>query len=387
MAKKKLKIPKLFSFFSGIGCLDLGFENEGFGITFVNELHIPFLDAYKYARKQLNTEEPAYGYHRGNLEDLLEGKAKRHLGESIKDAQHDGYLVGFIGGPPCPDFSIGGKNRGHVGDHGRLSQIYIEIICQQKPDFFLFENVKGLWQTKRHRVFYEVLKQRLLEYGYTLTDRLINTIEYGTPQDRDRIILLGFKKELLYKLKIKNDNKPMVLPEGVFPWKKYAIYPDRKAFGFPWPTTEPFEEDSVKPCPHGIPKELTVEYWFRKNDVINHNNSEHCFRPKMGLIRFKSIDEGDDSRKSFKRLHRWRYSPTACYGNNEVHIHPYKARRITASEALAIQSMPASFILPPNMTLTNMFKAIGNGVPYIASRLLAKSILHFLRFSNACDSV
>jgi len=61
-----------------------------------------------------------------------------------------------------------------------------------------------------------------------------------------------------------------------------------------------------------------------------------------------------------------------------VHLHPYKIRRISVAEALAIQSLPAKFALPENMSLTNMFKTIGNGVPYLASKALAESILDFL---------
>jgi len=90
------------------------------------------------------------------------------------------------------------------------------------------------------------------------------------------------------------------------------------------------------------------------------------------------LDEGDDSKKSYKRLHRWRYSPTAAYGNNEVHIHPYLPRRISVAEALAIQSLPKEFELPATMTLTNMFKTVGNGVPFLASRGIALTILDFL---------
>lgn len=58
-----------------------------------------------------------------------------------------------------------------------------------KPDFFIFENVKGLWRTKKHRAFYDKIKEELSEF-YLLTDRLTNSIEYGAPQDRDRIFLL-----------------------------------------------------------------------------------------------------------------------------------------------------------------------------------------------------
>jgi DNA (cytosine-5)-methyltransferase 1 len=115
-----------------------------------------------------------------------------------------------------------------------------------------------------------------------------------------------------------------------------------------------------------------------KNDVNHHPNSHHCFTPRAGLSRFLSVLEGDDSKKSYKRLHRWRYSPTACYGNNEVHLHPYQARRISVAEALAIQSLPPEFELPTEMSLTDMFKSIGNGVPFLAAKGLATTIDEFL---------
>lgn len=58
---------KIFSFFSGGGFLDLGFESEGFEVMFVNEYHAPFLDAYQYARTKLDIEPPKYGYHFGSI--------------------------------------------------------------------------------------------------------------------------------------------------------------------------------------------------------------------------------------------------------------------------------------------------------------------------------
>ena len=90
------------------------------------------------------------------------------------------------------------------------------------------------------------------------------------------------------------------------------------------------------------------------------------------------IQEGDVRKKCYKRLHRWRYSPTAAYGNNEVHLHPYKIRRLSVAEALAIQSLPKEFCLPPEMTLTDKFKTIGNGVPYLAAKGIAETIKGYL---------
>ncbi|MEH2443299.1 DNA cytosine methyltransferase [Nostoc sp.] len=372
--------PCIFSFFAGSGFLDLGFESSGFNIVYVNEIFSPFMAAYRYSRQILNLPLPEYGYYDGEAGDvtqLLEGLQIQHLCELVQDCRKSNNIVGFIGGPPCPDFSIGGKNRGRLGDNGKLSASYVELICRNLPDFFLFENVKGLWRTTKHRLFFESLKKQLLEAGYILTERLINAIEYGVPQDRERIILIGFRNNFIKDIGIEIVSGNL-LTERTFPWKNNILYPQENVFAYPWRKCDPFKENSIMPCPEDIPQELTVEYWFRKNNVLKHPNAENCFQPRGGITKFAAIYEGDDSKKSFKRLHRWRYSPTACYGNNEVHLHPYKIRRISVAEALAIQSLPENFVLPENMSLTNMFKTIGNGVPYLASKALAKTIIDFL---------
>jgi len=127
----------LFSFFSGIGMLDLGFEDEGFEIALVNELYPPFLEGYKFARERLNYTNPVFGYFGNSVSDFLHGKDRQILERSITEIRAKGSVIGFIGGPPCPDFSIGGKNKGRDGENGILSGTYCDLICQFKPDFFL----------------------------------------------------------------------------------------------------------------------------------------------------------------------------------------------------------------------------------------------------------
>ncbi|MEM9541502.1 MAG: DNA cytosine methyltransferase, partial [Cyanobacteria bacterium P01_E01_bin.42] len=117
---------KVFSFFAGSGFLDLGFESSDMPVVYINEVYAPFLEAYKYSRKLLKSPLPEYGYYNGNIVDLLEGEAALELGIFVRDARKNNNIVGFIGGPPCPDFSVGGKNRGSEGDRGRLSASYIE---------------------------------------------------------------------------------------------------------------------------------------------------------------------------------------------------------------------------------------------------------------------
>ena len=151
MSKLKSKKPAIFSFFAGAGFLDLGFEKSDYDVVFVNEYHDPFLDAYKHSRDRMGIPKPRFGYSLDDVTEFTKGKKKAELKQLVESEKKSGRLVGFIGGPPCPDFSVGGKNRGREGDNGKLSAIYAEIISTQKPDFFLFENVRGLWRTKKHR--------------------------------------------------------------------------------------------------------------------------------------------------------------------------------------------------------------------------------------------
>ena len=366
---------KIFSFFSGAGFLDLGFETSGYNIAFVNEYSTAFLNAYRYSRRNMGINEPTYGYFNGDIGELLT-KRQDEFDSMINEQRNNGNVIGFIGGPPCPDFSVGGKNRGKNGDNGKLSATYVNVICHGKPDFFLFENVKGLWRTKSHREYFDELKRILHANGYLTTERLINSIEYGAPQDRERIILMGFGHNFLRSLGHTIVEGQLEVKD--FPWANGIRYDREVVFSNPWPTIEPFNENLPTLCPDNIPEELTVEFWFSRNQVYNHPNANDFFQPRQGLVKMQTIGEGDDKKKSYKRLHRWRYSPTAAYGNNEVHLHPYKARRISVAEALAIQSLPANFILPSDMTLSDKFKTVGNGVPYLAAKGLADAIKTFL---------
>ena len=375
----------IFTFFTGAGFLDLGFEMAGFQSLFANELVPEFCRVYKYSRSKLHFPLPQYGLREVDIESYCnvpddEGslfqndereEERQYLTRSLNAARKQFDLIGFVGGPPCPDFSIAGKNKGAEGKHGRLSQIYIDIICREKPDFFVFENVKGLWRTAIHRAFFDKLVEQVHKAGYVTTARLINALEYGAPQDRDRIILIGIQKG-----KLKNTYVDAEISD--FPWQKHILYPLAAVKKKPWPRTNPFSENRDLPAPFGIIPELTVEYWFRKNGVESHPNGQDFFVPRAGLIKMQTYDEGDDSKKCYKRLHRWRYSPTAAYGNNEVHLHPYKARRLSVAEALAIQTLPKEFELPQDISLSAKFKTIGNGVPFVAALGVAKTLKDFL---------
>jgi DNA (cytosine-5)-methyltransferase 1 len=364
----------LFSFFSGSGLLDLGFENENldFNVVFVNEYHQSFLNAYVHARQNHHVQAPVYGYHCCDINNFITTNQATILQNYLQEQRDQDNIVGFIGGPPCPDFSVGGKNRGRNGQNGVLAQNYVELIIAQQPDFFIFENVRGLVRTAKHREYFGELKSDLINAGYIISETIINSLSFGVPQDRDRVIMIGILNNR------DRVNIPLIDGKMDFPWLRYSEFDADTIKHLPWPTAQPYIERSRRQFIYPVPQSLTIEYWFTRNNVVNHPNSRDVFRVRAGREKMMRISEGDTSRKSFKRLHRWRYSPTAAYGNNEVHLHPYETRRISIAEAMAIQSLPEWFCLPEGMPLTHKFKTIGNGVPYLMAFGIARAVNDFL---------
>ena len=358
-------VAGVISLFSGVGALDLGFERAGFRSFMANEISPSFANAYVQARAGMDIPPPRHGVIIDSAESFL-GPRRRQLEAAMHDARAKHGLVGFIGGPPCPDFSIAGKQGGGDGDHGRLTKVYADLIAEMQPDFFLFENVKGLWSTARHREFYRGIRLQLESAGYALADRLVNALDYGAPQDRQRVILIGFRRNSF--------GAADVMASG-FRWDAYAS--DLDAFAAPWPGTAAFNNGGRRNWPRRLAtryRPLTVQHWFDRNEVERHPNGGDHFEPQGGLRRMQTVAEGDTSCKSFKRLHRWRYSPTAAYGNNEVHLHPWKPRRLSVAETMAIQSLPREFALPEDMTLSDKFKAIGNAVPMKLAEAMAGTV-------------
>lgn len=367
---KKEKKIMIFSFFAGCGLLDLGFEENGFDVVFVNEKYNSFLKGYMYSRAHMGIDPPKYGYQNDDITNYLKNDS---VLVKVLQKEKENNIIGFIGGPPCPDFSTAGKNKGKYGENGKLTKTYFDLIAQQNPDFFIFENVKGLWKTKKHRIFYDQMRKKMQRQGYFVIDKLVNSLEYGVAQERERIIMIGIHAV--------GKNEKTRIREAVknFKWGIEENNAIEIVKNIDWPFQEDFVENIHRDIPDGLIREYTIQYWFDKNDVEKHANANDYFTPRQGLVKMQTIDEGDVSKKSYKRLHRWRYSPTAAYGNNEVHLHPYKCRRLSVAEVLAIQSAPKEFQLPEDMTLTDKFKTVGNGVPYLVSKKLSEELLQLIK--------
>jgi DNA (cytosine-5)-methyltransferase 1 len=359
------------SFFSGMGALDLGFERSGFRTVLAVEANPRFANAYVHARKQMRDPLPLHGVDVRSVEDYLVGEGAERLARIVAEARDKFGSVGFIGGPPCPDFSVAGKQAGAGGNNGRLLGVYVDLVLAQQPDWFLLENVKGLVATEKHRAHFDEVCRRLEDGGYRVAWRLLNAVQFGVPQFRERVLLVGFREGGASDTGEVPDAGAAV---AAIDFQRFASWPGDAATSLDWPSTSAFAPDEPPPWPAGLPeaaRELTPAFWFERNAVDRHPDNRG-FAPKSA--RMSSILEGDVAGKSFKRLHRWRPSPAAAYGKNEVHLHPWEPRRLTVAESLAIQSMPQEFSLPPEMALTDCFKTVGNAVPYLMACGLAKAV-------------
>jgi len=357
------------SFFTGGGFLDLGFEEAGFQTIWCNEFNSDFADMFEYAmtglrRKKAPRSAEVKVSSRLSIADL---RPKRVKTDAFNGQVPD--LFGVIGGPPCPDFSLGGKHRGNEGDHGKLSQTYIDMVCSLRPSFFLMENVPGLVRHKKHFLYFESLRRQLRNSGFITDFITLDALEFGAPQERKRVFLIGVSIETWMR------TRPRLTLPTADGWFQFPRPIFEGAVNYHWPKSSKFGDQPIRP--KGIPDELMTINWLIDVGVDSGiANSDEFFVPYSE--KFQTVREGDDSRKSFKRLHRFRYSPTACYGNNEVHLHPWEPRRLSVREALRIQTVPDEYILPASKTLSAKFKMIANGVPVVLARAIAESLKDFL---------
>lgn len=373
-----MAIPVL-SFFTGAGLLDLGLHQANFDVIWRNEYHKPFIEGFQYGfSKYFGANKVDFPVCSKSISDITP--------YSIRNEAFRGKvwpeMFGVVGGPPCPDFSVAGSNKGQHGDNGKLTGIYFDQIKGLQPTFFVFENVKGILSTKKHRDY--LIKQiRKLSNDYVFDIKILNSLDFGVPQDRERVIVVGFHKSYLTDIadafdlnEISKANNSLLkggMHRRLFAKHEWFTWPYLEKFEkaksiFDWPTTNPFGKTIRKP--KNIPLELCVGNYLKRLGKLE--NQDEFFTPKSK--KFLQVDEGDVSGKSFKRLHRWRYSPTAAYGNNEVHLHPSLPRRLSVREAMKIQTIPNSYALPASMSLSSKFKTIGNGVPVKLASLIADEI-------------
>jgi DNA (cytosine-5)-methyltransferase 1 len=130
----------IISMFTGGGFLDLGLMRAGFSIKWSLEVQEKFCDAHDFGMESLfrawrNSGSVPTIACREDIRSKAPGAIRREALGVVSKGDH----FGIVGGPPCPDFSVGGKNRGFAGNKGQLTQVFIERICELEPSFFLID--------------------------------------------------------------------------------------------------------------------------------------------------------------------------------------------------------------------------------------------------------
>ena len=166
--------------FSGIGGFRMALENIGGECLHFSEINKDAIDTYCK-----NSNEPV----EKNLGDITK----------IKELPNHSLLTG---GVPCQSWSIAGRNLGFDDDRGQLWNDTIFLLNQSKPDAFIFENVKGLVDPRNKKALTYIL-ERISEAGYFANYYLLNSFDYGVPQNRLRIYIIGFRdKEFADKFRL-----------------------------------------------------------------------------------------------------------------------------------------------------------------------------------------
>ena len=356
--------PTVVSLFSGGGGLDLGFKAQGYKIIWAIDNELNAVETYKrnigdhIIHADINTINPL---------DIPKADI-------------------VIGGPPCQSFSLIGK-RNTEDSRGRLVWTYIEILKAVQPKVFVFENVTGLLSAKnsKGKLIVELLKKEFKKIGYTAEMKVLDAADYGVPQHRKRVIIVGMQNGGLFVFPKASHGKGL---------KKYVSVLD--ALGDLPPSTK-----------SGIAKYKTeartdFQKKMRKKGglvVTDHSTPNMSDLDKYIISHVKPGGNYMDipstvNSARIKRLQK-EGGHTTCYGrmdpdkpsytintffnrpNVGCNIH-YKADRlITVREALRLQSFPDDYELVSS-SKQGKHTIVGNAVPPFLAGVIAKELKKYL---------
>ena len=197
--------------FAGCGGLSLGLEQAGFIPALVNELNPDAMETYLINRSEFPMLRDKY-----NVNDIQELVKNEALFLKLANGMFEDYGINInkgeldllVGGPPCQGFSGIGHRRSYSVDKGELpsNHLYLDMITmikKFKPKIFMFENVKGIlsgrWTEEgvKGEIWNDVLTAFSKISGYTVRWKLVHAKDYGVPQNRPRVILIGVKSDIL----------------------------------------------------------------------------------------------------------------------------------------------------------------------------------------------
>lgn len=315
----------VISLFSGCGGLDLGMHG-GFSFLDSQYKRLPFQVIYANDINKAATET-----FRLNFPDV-----PRVVNEDITRVLDGGSQIPLsadvvVGGFPCQDFSLAGKRQGLNVKRGQLYLSMVEAVRRSQPKVFLAENVKGLLLWEKGLAV-ETIKADFADLGYEVSHKLLNTADYGVPETRERVIIVGVRKDL------------------------------GKNFDFPKPTHSKTAENGLKP-------------WVTLKQAIGDLEDDEALLalPNSGYSKAKFL-EGKQGNKICSPDKPGPTMRAEHHGNIEYHYLGH--RRLSAREAARIQSFPDDFIF--YKSTTDAYRQVGNAVAPVFGWHLAKALANVL---------
>lgn len=298
----------------------------------------------------------------------------------------------ILGGPPCQGFSLANKHRNKVADDPRNKLFYgfVKFINWYSPKAFVMENVKGLLSMQNGKVIQTIVEEfsNAGEYGYNVAYKVLTASDYGAPQNRERVILIGFRKDL------------NIIPIHPIPYlMDHRITVDEAIMDLPQINAGEGEERMDYPLE---PSNLYQQFMRHDSSTVsNHVAMRHT--PRL-IERFKAIKPGQslvdvwDTHGSVRRgapteKSDIKYSqnnqrvfgdqpaPTIAASFQSNFIHPHLNRNFTAREGARLQSFPDDFIFEGMRTKMSwekglsQYQQIGNAVPVLLAYAIANSVL------------
>ena len=322
------------SLFSGGGGLDLGLSLAGFNFKYANDKEKYYCDTIKYNFPDCTTE----------LQEI-----QNLQGQKIKEIIESKQITLIAGGPPCQAFSILGKRESFSDKRGQLVFEYIRLINEMKPDVFIFENVPGILTVNGGQDWERLYYYFQVETGYDLYTNVLNAADFGVPQIRKRVFVIGFRQATQF----------------IFPTPLYRN-----------PTESSLLTQNL---PEWIPAKFALE---NVDGLDNHKIRVHGNRVKN---RYKNVPQGGrDKVDRTDRIDSDKPSGTVLVGSKagggRPFIHPFLPRHITVREAARLQSFPDWYKFLG--TSTAQYRQVGNAVPPLVSLAIGKSILSALNKSR-----
>ena len=325
---KKMKIVSLFS---GAGGLDLGFSKAGFNIIWANEHDREIWETYEKNHPQTKLD-------------------RRSITEIPVDDVPD--CDGIIGGPPCQSWSEAGALRGINDTRGQLFYDFVRLLEAKQPFFFLAENVSGML-LPRHRAALANIKNLFSNagIGYDLYFQLLNAKDYKIPQDRKRVLFIGFRRDLGIKFSFpKGFSNIISLDKAIGDLKDSAIPAKSGNYTNGLKCKIPNHEYMTGGFSSIYMSRNRVRNWNEVSFTIQAGGRHAPIHPQAPKMKF--IDQN-------KRI----FIP------GKEHLY----RRLSVRECARIQTFPDDFMFYYDK-LYAAYKMIGNAVPPRLGFSLAKQI-------------